>query len=394
MEQDNLITSYEIHNGATHVVAKTGLTPLRTFSLRRFDFVLLVLSLSVTGFGILAIGSAESQLALRQLAGAAVSLLVLLFLSAFDYHVLLKLYVPIYVTMIILLISVLLFGSTGGGAQRWVNIAGIRFQPSESAKLMLILFFSQFIMRHKDRMYSFSTIFFSILLILPPLYLVEEEPDLSTTIMLFVIYCVMMFVGGISWKLVISVFAVAIPTIAVGFNMVLQEGQQILDEYQQGRILAWLHPELYENSLAYQTMNSIMAIGSGQLMGKGYNTNRISSVLNSGYISESQTDFIFTVVGEEFGFLGSCLLIVLLILIAVRCLHIASKASDFCGCLLAAGVGCWIGFQSFMNIGVATGVLPNTGIPLPFVSYGLTSLVSLFAAIGIVLNVSMQSRIR
>ena len=136
----------------------------------------------------------------------------------------------------------------------------------------------------------------------------------------------------------------------------------------------------------------MMAIGSGQFSGKGLHTNEINSVLNSGYISESSTDFIFTVIGEELGFLGSILVVLLLLAIVLKCLYIARRSRDFSGMLIAVGVAAWLGFQGFLNIGVATGVIPNTGIPLPFVSSGLTSLVCEFAGIGCVLNVAMQGK--
>lgn len=133
-----------------------------------------------------------------------------------------------------------------------------------------------------------------------------------------------------------------------------------------------------------------MAIGSGELFGKGLNNNEISSVKNGNFISEPQTDFIFAIVGEELGFAGGCLVVGLLFLITLECLMIARKAKDIAGMLIATGMATVIGFQSFMNIGVATGIVPNTGIPLPFVSYGLTSLVSLYIGMGFVLNVRLQ----
>jgi rod shape determining protein RodA len=191
------------------------------------------------------------------------------------------------------------------------------------------------------------------------------------------------------------VLVVSVPSAAVLFNMILQDTEgKILDTYQRNRILAWIYPDQYQDSYAYQTINSVMAIGSGRLLGKGYNTNEISSLLNSGYISESQTDFIFAVIGEEFGFLGTCIVVLLVFLIALRILRIAMKASDVSGRVIAAGMAAWIGFQGFMNIAVAVGLIPNTGIPLPFVSYGLTSLLSLYLGVGFVLNVYMQGRKR
>ena len=162
----------------------------------------------------------------------------------------------------------------------------------------------------------------------------------------------------------------------------------VFSQYQRNRILAWLHPENFADTTAYQTTNSMMAIGSGGLYGKG--VDGASSFLETGYISESQTDFIFTVIGETFGFIGCCAVVILILLITVKCFLIAARAKDMQGRIIASGMGAWIGLQSFLNIGVATGLLPNTGIPLPFVSYGLTSLVCLYAGIGFILNVRMQ----
>ncbi|MCI1551575.1 MAG: FtsW/RodA/SpoVE family cell cycle protein, partial [Lachnospiraceae bacterium] len=300
-----------------------------------------------------------------------------------------------YFVAIAALLAVRFMGDTGGGAQRWVTIGPLRFQPSEMAKVLLILFYAFFINKYKERIRTAPVTLMGIALIVPALILVISQPDLSTTIMIFIIFCVIMFVGGINWKLVVGVLVVSIPSVAVLFNMILQDTEgKIIDTYQRNRILAWIYPDQYQDSYAYQTINSVMAIGSGRLLGKGYNTNEISSLLNSGYISESQTDFIFAVIGEEFGFLGTCIVVLLVFLIALRILRIAMKASDVSGRVIAAGMAAWIGFQGFMNIAVAVGLIPNTGIPLPFVSYGLTSLLSLYLGVGFVLNVYMQSRKR
>ena len=365
----------------------------KTFSLRRFDFLLVLSIAALNMIGIAAIASAQKELVNRQVQGMILGIAAMLVVSLFDYTRLLKFYWIGYLVNIALLALVLIMGSTGGGAQRWIEIGGITFQPSEASKILLILFYAQFIMKQRNKMKSMITVGLCLILAVPPLLLVYRQPDLSTTIMTFVLICVMMFIGGISLKLVAAVLLVSIPSVIIFFVMVLQEGQTILDSYQQLRILAWLHPEDYTSSYSYQTMNSIMAIGSGQLMGKGYNTNEISSLLNSGYISESQTDFIFTVIGEEFGFVGGCTVIILLAVISIQLFMIARSTKYTAGSLIAAGMGTWIGFQGFMNIGVATGILPNTGIPLPFVSYGLTSLLVLYIGIGFVLNIRMQNKL-
>ena len=364
----------------------------KSFSIRRFDFILVLTVILLNVIGLMAISSAEPSLRERQIQGMIIGILLMLIVSFFDYTRVVRLGWVYYLLTIALLVLVLVFGETRDDAKRWVTLAGIRFQPAEAAKILLILFYAQFIMKWKDKMKTVPAVLSCLILIAIPLYLVYEQPDLSTTIMIFVIFCVMMFVGGLSWKVVLGVLVVTIPSFLVFLALVLQEGSTLLHEFQRGRILAWLHPEDYADTLAYQTMNSMQAIGSGQLMGKGYNTNEIGSLLNSGYISESQTDFIFTVIGEEFGFVGGCTVILLVALIAVQCFLISRSAKDMAGQIIAAGMGAWVGFQGFMNIGVVTGVLPNTGIPLPFVSYGLTSLMALYLGMGFVLNVRMQNK--
>jgi len=204
-----------------------------------------------------------------------------------------------------------------------------------------------------------------------------------------------MFTGGLSLKVIGGVLAVGIPVFVIFMYLILQPDQKIIDEdhmYQLNRIIAFFNKEEYANSLGYQQEYSVMAIGSGQFSGKGYKNNEISSVKNADFIAEQETDFIFAVIGEEFGFAGTCTVIVLVLLISVECLLIAGRARDTAGTVIAAGIGCMIGFQAFINIGVVTYLLPNTGLPLPFVSYGLTSLVSSFIGIGFVLNVGLQCR--
>lgn len=363
----------------------------QTFSIRHLDFTLIILIIILNSIGVVAIGSAEPTLQNRQLQGMIAGIIIMLFLSSLDYRKVIKPGWIYYIISIVLLALVFTpLGVARDEAYRWINV-GIQLQPSELAKILLILFYAKFIMTYKSRMKQYAWVILSLLLAIPPLLLIYEEPDLSTMIMVVVILAGILFVSGLSMRFVIIILIVTIPTVIFLINLVVQGNADFLTEYQQNRILAWLHPEDYSSTTAYQTMNSIMAIGSGQLTGKGYNTNEISSLLNSGYISESQTDFIFTVIGEEFGFIGSSTVVILLVLITIRCYLIARSAKDLAGTIIAAGMGTWIGFQGFLNIAVATGIFPNTGIPLPFVSYGLTNLICLYMGVGCVLNVRMQS---
>ena len=364
----------------------------RQYKLRDYDFRLIIFVVTLSIIGILAVGSAKSDLMTRQIAGVAIGVVIMLIASFIDYSFILYFYGYLYIVNILLLLSVTFFGRNIGGAQRWVNILGIQFQPSETAKILLILFFSQFIMKYRDSINDLKFILTCFVLLALPLLLVYKQPDLSTSIMIIVIFCVMLFVGGLSYKIVGSVLAVIIPVIFVFFLLILQPDQQIIKEYQAGRILAWLQPEKYADTIAYQTINSMTAIGSGQLWGKGLNNNVIASVKNGNFISEPQTDFIYAVIGEELGFVGACSVIILVLLIVLECINIARISKDLAGSIIACGVAALIGFQSFLNMSVATGLLPNTGIPFPFVSYGLTSLISLYAGIGILLNIRLQAR--
>ena len=282
-------------------------------------------------------------------------------------------------------------GEDAGGATRWVEIAGIRFQPSELSKIIIILFFAYFFMKHQENLNTIRVLAASFILIGIPLILIKAQPDLSTTIVTALLFVSLLFIAGLNYKIVLGVLAISIPAGLLFISLILQPDQKILDPYQYRRIMAWLEPEKYADA-AYQQLNSKMAIGSGMLWGKGLNNSQITSVKNGNFISEPQTDFIFAIVGEELGFVGSVIVILLLLFIVLECIFMARKAKDLSGKLICCGMASLIGFQGFVNICVATGLMPNTGLPLPFVSYGLTSLISLFMGIGFVLNVGLQPR--
>ena len=362
---------------------------LKKYRVRDYDFKLIILLIAVTVIGILAIGSAKADNQNKQILGFVMGFFIMIVLSFFDYYFFLRFHWAIYGLNIVFLLMVVFLGTEVNHATRWLEIGGIRFQPSELTKIMLILFYSQYIMKHREKLNSLKNIMTMLVLLIPPLYLVYDQPDLSTTIVIAGIVCIVWYVGGLSYKLIFGVLALAVPTAVILFVLILQPDQQIINEFQQLRILAWLEPEKYSKTLAYQQTNAMMAIGSGQLWGKGLNNTTIS-VKNGNFVSESETDFIFTIIGEELGFVGGCIVVILLFLITIECLNVARKAKDLAGTCIASGIAALIGFQSFVNIAVATGLFPNTGLPLPFVSYGLTSLVSLYIGMGFVLNVRLQ----
>lgn len=361
----------------------------KQYSIKDYDFKLILFILAINIVGILAVNSANSSLTKRQIMGSVLGFFLMIVVSLFDHKVILKFYWLWYAVNLVLLLAVRIAGSSSNNSQRWFEVAGIRFQPSETAKILLIIFFAQFIMKYKERINSIVFLVSYMVLCAIPLLLIFEQPDMSTTIVITIILIVLIFIGGINWKYILAAFVVFVPAVIVFLSIVLKEGQELINDYQRNRILSFFYPEKYADN-AYQQTNSVIAIGSGQLLGKGLYNNEITSLKNGSYIIEPETDFIFAVIGEEMGFVGSLIVIILLFLIALECFFVARKASDISGRLIAAGIGTLIGIQTFFNIGVATFLLPNTGLTLPFVSYGLTSLLSIYIGIGFVLNVRLR----
>lgn len=365
----------------------------KQYQFRNYRIKLLILVYLLTTIGILVIGSAEKSYQSQQIMGLVLGSAAMLVCSLTDYTIFMNFHWLVYGFNLLLLIIVMTpLGKEVNGAQRWIEIPRLfQIQPSELAKILLILFFAKFFSDNAERINEPKVIASSVILFGVPAVLIVSEPDLSTTITIALVFCAMIFVAGFSYKYIAGIIAVVAPVVLIFLGYVMREDQKLLQEYQRNRIMAWLNPSKYAD-YAYQQQNSIMAIGSGQLTGKGLNTDAVASVKNADYIVEPQTDFIFAVAGEELGFIGTATIILLLLLIVIEIIRIGRNAKDMSGNLICCGVAAWIGFQGFINICVATGLMPNTGVPLPFVSYGLTSLVSLYIAIGIVLNVGLQPR--
>lgn len=366
--------------------------PTKPYRLKDYKFNLVITVLALSILGVMVIGSAKQSVQNKQIMGLVIGIAAMIIISLIDYVWVLNFYWILYGLNIAMLILTLLIGDEVNGAKRWIDLGFTSVQPSELSKLILIIFFAKFLMNHQEDINSMRTIITSVILLIPTLILVLKQPNLSTTITIAVVFCFIMYLGGLSYKFIGTVLAIAIPVAVIFISIIVQPNQPFLKPYQQKRVLAWLEPEKYASDEAYQQNNSLMAIGSGQLKGKGLNNNTTTSVKNGNFILEPQTDFIFAIVGEELGFVGCCIVIGLLLLIVIQCILIGIKSQDMAGRIICCGIAAQIGFQGFVNISVATGIFPNTGVPLPFVSYGLTSLVTLYMGIGVVLNIGLQPK--
>ncbi|RHV70724.1 MULTISPECIES: FtsW/RodA/SpoVE family cell cycle protein [Clostridia] len=367
----------------------------KQYKLKNYRFRLVAYVVLLCIIGVMVVGSAKPSVQNKQIIGIAGGLVVMVIVSLIDYGTILKFRRPIYLLAVVLLAVIFIpgVGDNTGGATRWIQVtSSFKFQPSEFCKILLIIFFAGFFMKYKDQLNTWKTILLSLILAGIPLVLIVKEPDLSTTIATTMIFITLLFVAGLSYKIVAGVLALGVPVGIIGVVLIMKQALP-LKPYQYKRIMSWLQPSnpAYADD-SYQQQNSIIAIGSGQLWGKGLNNSSITSLKNGDFISEPQTDFIFAVIGEELGFIGCLVVIILLLLIVFECILIAKNAKDLGGRLICCGMAALIGFQSFINICVTTGLMPNTGLPLPFVSYGLTSIMSLFIGLGMVLNVGLQAR--
>lgn len=371
----------------------------KQYKLKNYHFHLIIYICTLTLIGIFVIGSARPDLQPKQIIGFAAGICIMFAVSLMDYSFLMKFPWLYYALMMGLLIMVELWGKNVNGAQRWLEIggedSGITIQPSEFAKLAIVAFFAYFFAKTQEEISTMKNLIISFVFAGIPLLLILKQPDLSTTIVTGVIFVVLLFIAGLSYRIVLTVLAIAVPSVIVALTYIIQlaKSTDAKYPYQLDRIMAWLYPnDPRWASKALQQQNSIMAIGSGQLWGKGLNNLESTSMLNTNYILEPQTDFIFAVIGEELGFVGCAIVVALLFLTVVECIYIGSRAKDLQGRLICCGMGTWIGFQSFVNIGVNTGLLPNTGVPLPFVSYGLSSVIAIYIGMGFVLNVGLQPK--
>lgn len=363
-------------------------------SLPSLDILLILLVFALVVFGIIIIGSATkiniyktSSEYTSQILWFISGIFLMAAAAVVDYRTICKFYYVIYGVNLILLILVLIMGS-GDGVSRW--LFGI--QPSEFAKVFMILCISKYIDVNKENINNFKVLAILFAATVIPVILIKKQPSLSASLVILAILCTLLFVGKISFKYIFILILILLPIAIILIIDLASEKHfilsKILDDYQIQRILSSLNLDLTGTDAEnYQTRNSAWAIGSGQLHGKGLYNGTVNQL---SYLPESHNDFIFSVVGEEFGFIGCISVLGVMFLIISRCLIIAGKAVDNLGTLIASGVAGMLAFQSFVNVGVATGLLPNTGMPFPFLSYGGSSMWINMISIGLVLNVGLR----
>ncbi|MCI7628736.1 MAG: rod shape-determining protein RodA [Blautia glucerasea] len=366
---------------------------IKQYKLRFYNFRLVLLLIAISSIGVVLVTSARADLRNKQLVGLILGLIVMVVLSLMDYSWILNFQWIMYGVNIVMLLGVRLFGSNAGGATRWLQIGGFRFQPTELSKIIIILFFAKFFMDHEEDLNTLKVLAEAAVLLAIPLVLIYAQPDMKNTIMVTLVFCILLYMAGLRYRIIGGAILIAIPLIIIFLSIVVQPDQKLIQDYQRKRIMSFLYPENEEYSENIeQQNNSKTAIASGELVGKKLTGDDSTSSVNEGnFVAENQTDFIFAVAGEEYGFIGCTVVVCLLMAIALECIRMSLRAKDMAGRILCCGIGSIVALQSFLNICVATGLAPNTGTPLPFVSYGLTSLVSLYIGMGIVLNVGLQS---
>jgi len=365
--------------------------------LKQFDYPLFVAVLLLTAIGLVALRSAigEAEVTktwLKQLIFACVGVVMAITISAIDYKDFKTLGIILYLGSIMLLVLVLLVGDERHGARSWLEVpfVNMSFQPSELAKVAFAVVVPVFLERLKEGKDIGKNVIKLLIYAMLPIGLILLEPDVGTTTVFIFAFIVMLFIYGIPYKFFLAAMGTLAVAAPVFWFFVLPEKSHI-----RHRILTFIFPETDLSGAGMQVYHSKLTIGSGQLFGKGifYNIQAKSSGLTSSYyVPENQTDFIFSVIGEELGFVGSVFVVAIVFFILFRCIYIAMNSRDAYGSFLVICITSMLGFHFIENIGMCIGVLPVTGIPLPFVSQGNSSLLTNYLNLGLLLSVSMRRK--
>ncbi len=348
------------------------------------DPLLLTLLLTLISLGLVVLASSDAQdpgLLHRQIIRISLALFLMVVIAQIPVRYY-TLAVPwLYAIGILLLIVVLIIGDISNGAQSWLNLGIVRFQPSEIMKLTLPMLMAYYFSQ-KQLPCSFMEACVGLVLIAIPCLLIAKQPDLGTTTMIAASGCFVLFLAGLRWRYIIGALICVGALIPILWN--------VMHDYQRGRVLAFLNPESDPLGKGYQIIQSKIAIGSGGLFGKGW-MNGTQSHLE--FLPEAHTDFVFAVLGEEFGLFGALLMLLLYACIVLRGLYISLSAQDTFSRLLAGSLILTFCFYAFINIGMVMGLMPVVGVPLPLISYGGTSVVTLLAGFGILMSIQTHRKL-
>ena len=371
-------------------------------SFKGIDFIIILTMTLLIGIGLFCerqafmLSEEQNSIFIKHLAGIFIGYLLIIVILLVDYHFICKLSFLLYLLMIAILAYTLIAGNDLNNVKRWVMILGIPFQPSELTKVALILFLASICNRFKDKMNRFYVLMILAAVVALPVLLILLEPHLSSSLAILFIFAIVVYSSGISYKVIGAALALVLPVIAVVFISVavFKVNIPFIEEYQIKRVLSFLSTDESDDLTGdYQQNQSIAAIGAGGLHGK---TISLEPEEDRSYqnIYAKESDFVFAIVGEEFGFIGCFLIILFYALLIFRCTLISVRTSDYMGRIICMGVSAYLIFQIFVNIGVATKLLPNTGLTLPFISYGLTSLISSMIAVGLVINIGVGRKFK
>lgn len=355
--------------------------------LKNLDLSIILATLLLIGFGCVAIYSASEaksgfSLVGKQLVWAVIGIILAVAASSIDQQFFVRNSKRLYFWMIVALMAVLVLGDSAKGAQRWIEYGPVRLQPSEFAKIIIIVCLAAFLTRRREEIRSFKTFLHSFLYLLFPMLLVFIQPDLGTSLVIIAIWVTMTFVTGTELKNILIFCSIGLVLISLAWFT-----PGVLKSYQKQRVVTLLDPNSDPLKSGYHVTQARIAIGSGQITGKGYMSGTQRKLA---FIPEQHTDFIFTVVAEEFGFVGGAILIILYLVLIIRSLQIAAVAEDFTGRSIAAGIAGMFLFHVFVNLGMTLGIMPVTGVPLPLFSYGGSSLMTNLIAIGLLEGVAMR----
>jgi|CXWL01.1.fsa_nt_gi rod shape determining protein RodA len=359
------------------------------WALDGFDWAFLLVTGAILAVGVLSVYSVTYTqsghglpMYAKQLIWIALGSVAFLVTLLIDYHKIARFAYPLYAMILFLLVVVLIGGKTSRGAQRWIPIGPFAFQPSEFAKLVLILVLAAYYAK-TARDGWLQRVVMPGLLTIPGLLLILKQPDLGSGLSFLAVYVAMLLIVGIRSK----AFGILLLFALMLFPFVWEGMWGALHDYQRERILTFVDPNHDPSGKGYHALQSKIAIGSGELLGKGLYGGTQSQLK---FLPEGHTDFVFAVFAEEWGFVGVVGLLVLFLVLLLLALDVAVKAKDALGALLASGVVAMIGFCTVINIGMTVGVFPIVGIPLPFMSYGGSATVTMMAALGLLLNVKRR----